>query len=98
MTPSPPPRSVPNRSVPGCENVSSGRRLPALETAFEAGLQLPPHAVDPDAQGIHGDVQLLGEGLAVADVALSLVIAEHQVPLVWGQGREAAAEAVEPAV
>ena len=69
-----------------------------MQAVVEAGFQLPAQAVDADAQRVHGDAQLLGEGLAVADVAVALVVFEHQLLLVRLKSREALAEAIEPAV
>src|SRR5258708_39651361 len=93
----PSPRPLSQSSVPDCENVSRVRDAQAVQAVVEAGLQPAAHAGNADAQRVHRDAELLGEGFAVADVAVPLMVLEHQLPLVRVQGREALTEAVEPA-
>src|SRR4051794_35881347 len=95
---SPPPRPISQSSVPGCENVSRGRNVEAVKAGLEAVLQPAAHTVDADAQRVHGNAQLLREGLAVTNIAFALVVLEHQIPLLRLEGGEALAQAIEPAV
>ena len=69
-----------------------------FEILVDTALQLAANAVNPDAQRVELDSQLVGESLPVPDVVLPLVIAEHQVPLVLGQFGEAPAEALEEGI
>lgn len=68
------------------------------EALGDALLELAPDAVDPDAQRIHRDVQILRERLAAADVVVFLMVAQDESALVVRQPLEAVAEAGEPVV
>jgi hypothetical protein len=73
--------------------------LDTLETLMDTVLQLASNAVDPDTKSVELNPQIASEGLSIPDVVFfSLMITEHQIPLVQGEAVQTAAEAVQVSI